>query len=662
MCSFKFFVRVLVAVVVVVIGAGSVTNVSGQNEKTDDCNIVKRCKKTGPSVRFPFYLSTNKLDSCVNSYPSGFKLFCRGKDTVLQFKYLSDTSVNGQQLSFSIDASVNEINYNSQEVILGSFMFTSPHALIRASLNSNSSSDIVAPFKISEGNLFLNNYTFFNCSSEGDRLFRSFVPSVTLFSNEASFQYYAFLSNSFYTFDVPIRSCTRKYSVSGAPLLLDYRISERHYDQLRMNWFTPNCRKCEASGEYCKFSNNTSSSSSSNLIRNGTSTVCFPIPAPPPAVRGIVPSALFIALVLAGVLYYVIRSRHLKEEDRQRIEMFMNDYKAMKPTRYSYVDIKKITNHFSEKLGQGGFGSVYKGQITDEIVVAVKVLNIDSKSNGDDFINEVGTIGRIHHVNVVRLVGYCADGCNRALVYEFQPNDSLQKFTYSAINNKNNFLGWEKMQEIALGIAKGIEYLHQGCAQQILHFDIKPHNILLDQTFTPKIADFGLAKLCSKDQSIVSMTMARGTIGYIAPEVFSRNFGKVSSKSDVYSFGMLLLEMVGARNNEAAVNSSDTYFPEWIYRRLEGGGEVAIQILEKEEDTNIARKLTIVGLWCIGWHPADRPSMTRVIQMLEKPDCPAMPPNPFGAASSAPFSAAYSVHSSLFSNELDVISESEKQD
>lgn len=335
--------------------------------------------------------------------------------------------------------------------------------------------------------------------------------------------------------------------------------------------------------------------------------------------------------------------------------MFMNDYKAMKPTRYSYVDIKKITNHFSEKLGQGGFGSVYKGQITDEIVVAVKVLNVDSKSNGDDFINEVRTIGRIHHVNVVRLVGYCADGCNRALVYEFQPNDSLQKFTYSATNHKNNFLGWEKMQEIALGIAKGIEYLHQGCAQQILHFDIKPHNILLDQNFNPKIADFGLAKLCSKDQSIVSMTMARGTIGYIAPEVFSRNFGKVSSKSDVYSFGMLLLEMVGARNNEAAEKSSDTYFPEWIYRRLEGGGEVAIQILEKEEDTNIARKLTIVGLWCIGWHPVDRPSMNLVIQMLEKPDCPAMPPNPFSATAS-------SIHSRLFSNELEVISESDKQD
>ncbi|GMN19784.1 hypothetical protein TIFTF001_042924 [Ficus carica] len=109
------------------------------------------------------------------------------------------------------------------------------------------------------------------------------------------------------------------------------------------------------------------------------------------------------------------------------------------------------------------------------------------------------------------------------------------------------FLGWKNLQDIALGIAKGIQYLRQGCDQRILHFDIKPHNVLLDHNFTPRISDFGLAKLCSKDRSIVSMTNARGTMGYIAPEVFSRNFGNVSYKSDVYSFGMLLLEMVGGR-------------------------------------------------------------------------------------------------------------------
>ncbi|GMN51708.1 hypothetical protein TIFTF001_020863 [Ficus carica] len=162
--------------------------------------------------------------------------------------------------------------------------------------------------------------------------------------------------------------------------------------------------------------------------------------------------------------------------------------------------------------------------LCNEVLVAVKILN-NFKGNGDEFINEVGTMGIIHHVNVARL-------------------------------------------DIALGIAKGIEYLHQGCDQQILHFDIEPHNILHDHNFKPKIYDFGLTKLCSKDQSIVSMTTARGTIGYIAPEVFSKNLGNVSYKSDVYSFGMLLLEMAG-------------------------------------------------GLWCIQWYSVSRPTMKAVVQMLE---------------------------------------------
>ena len=201
----------------------------------------------------------------------------------------------------------------------------------------------------------------------------------------------------------------------------------------------------------------------------------------------------------------------------------MEDYKALKPTRYSYADVKRITNQFIEKLAQGAYGAVFKGKLSSEIYVAVKILNI-FKGDGEEFINEVGTMGTIHHVNVVRLVGFCADGFRRALVYEFLPNDSLKKFISSV--DSNSFLGREKLQDTALGIAKGIEYLHQGCDQQILHFDIKPRNILLDQNFNPKISDFGLTKLCAKDQSAVSMTAAKGTISYIAPEVFSRNFGK----------------------------------------------------------------------------------------------------------------------------------------
>ncbi|KAJ7942806.1 Receptor-like protein kinase [Quillaja saponaria] len=199
-------------------------------------------------------------------------------------------------------------------------------------------------------------------------------------------------------------------------------------------------------------------------------------------------------------------------------------------------------------------------------------------------------MGKIHRVNIVQLVGFCADGLQRALVYEFLPKDSLESFI-SSPDMKNHFLGWEKLQDIAIGIAKGIEYLHQGCDHQILHFDIKPHNILLDQNFTPKISDFGMAKLCSKDQSIVSMTAARGTVGYIAPEIFSRNFGKVYYKSDVYSFRILLLEMVGRKKNVEVtlVNDTQIYYPGWIYNLLEEGEDLRIHIKEKK-DSEIAKK------------------------------------------------------------------------
>jgi serine/threonine protein kinase len=339
-----------------------------------------------------------------------------------------------------------------------------------------------------------------------------------------------------------------------------------------------------------------------------------------------------LLLLVFFAAFRVYSSDKAAKENQKRIENFLADYKAFKPTRYTYADIKRITNEFKDKLGQGAYGTVFKGQLSDEIFVAVKILN-NSTGNGEEFINEVGTMGKIHHVNVIRLVGYCADGFRRALVYDYLSNESLEKLI-SSEHGDASALSWEKLQDIALGMAKGIEYLHQGCDQRILHFDIKPHNILLDDNFNPKISDFGLAKLCSKDQSAVSMTTARGTLGYIAPEVFSRNFGNVSYKSDVYSFGMVLLEMVGGRKtiDDKIENNNQIYFPEWVYNSLDNGEELRIRI-EKEGDAQIAKKLTIVGLWCIQWHPVDRPSMNAVVQMLEGAgDTLTMPPSPFASA------------------------------
>ncbi|XP_006448346.2 uncharacterized protein LOC18051093, partial [Citrus clementina] len=358
------------------------------------------------------------------------------------------------------------------------------------------------------------------------------------------------------------------------------------------------CYHCENSGNYCGF-NTTSNSTicvavkhqkhelgplSVSLISTGTS------------IGGIVLSALVIFLI------YKSRESEKEKETQLKVEKFLENYRTVNPTRYTYKELKKITSRFKHRLGQGGYGSVFRGKLFNRIPVAVKMLE-HLKGNGQEFINEVATIGRIHHFHIVRLLGFCSEGNRRALIYEFMPNGSLEKFIFSKTNSSSHRpLSWEKLRKIAFGVARGVEYLHQGCNQRILHFDIKPHNILLDHNFQPKISDFGLAKLCSKDISIVSLTAARGTAGYIAPELFSRNFGEVSYKSDVYSYGMMLLEM---------------------------GGDLELRNVT-EIESMIARKLCMIGLWCIQVKPADRPSMTKVLEMLEGSiDDLQMPPKHF---------------------------------
>ncbi|KAM7528484.1 hypothetical protein LguiB_031894 [Lonicera macranthoides] len=260
------------------------------------------------------------------------------------------------------------------------------------------------------------------------------------------------------------------------------------------------------------------------------------------------PSIGILIIVALCLRMKIARKWWKKTGNYCNVETFLKNYGSLAPKKYRYSDVKKMTNSFKYKLGEGGFGSVYKGTLCDGSLVAVKVLK-ESKGNGEEFVNEVASISRTSHVNVVTLMGFCFEGPKRALIYEFMPNGSLEKFVYDGISSTNRQLGWDKSYRIAIGIARGLEYLHRGCNTRILHFDIKPQNILLDQDFIPKISDFGLAKLCPGKESTVSMLNARGTIGYIAPEVFCRNFGRVSHKSDVYSYGMMVLEMVGGRKN-----------------------------------------------------------------------------------------------------------------
>ncbi|KAH7840995.1 hypothetical protein Vadar_024280 [Vaccinium darrowii] len=219
-----------------------------------------------------------------------------------------------------------------------------------------------------------------------------------------------------------------------------------------------------------------------------------------------------------------------------------------------------------------------------------------------------------------------------ALIYEFMPNGSLDKFINDGGSATYCQLGWDALYQIAVGIARGLEYLHRGCNTQILHFDITPHNILLNEDFRPKIADFGLAKLCPQKESIISLVGARGTAGYIAPEVFSRNFGGVSHKSDVYSYGMMVLEMVGARKNTSVEvdRTSEIYFPHWVYKRLELDEELELHGVVDDKANGTVRKMIIVGLWCIQIDPSHRPSISRVVEMLEGSlESLQIPPKPF---------------------------------
>ncbi|XP_062120158.1 rust resistance kinase Lr10-like isoform X2 [Humulus lupulus] len=539
-----------------------------------------KCGWNDTAIRFPFGL---KHDQDQSAYP-GFELSCRGEHTVLEFPKLS--------LKFF----VQDIDYRAQRINL-----YDPDNCIKRKLLEIPDLPSISPFLFAGDEL--TSYSLFNCSIEG--VSGLYYKSRSCLAGPGYLIYYAKSQTAIE--DLPLY-CSKLNNFTTP--FLDVLDNDNDDNELILRWLEPNCKHCEENGKSCRLNNPTNLKSIECFHHEDTTLGA---------------AVLTVVLIL---VYHARNSNKQATEHKLRIERFLEDYNAMKPSRYTHADIKRMTSQFREKLGEGAYGTVYKGELSADVLVAVKILN-NSKGNGEEFINEVGTIGRIHHVNVVRLVGYCADGANRALVYEFLPNGSLQQFISSP--DSVHFLGWEKLKDITLGIAKGIEYLHQGCDQRILHFDIKPQNVLLDDNFTPKISDFGLAKLCSKDQSIVSITTARGTMGYIAPEVFSRNFGMISYKSDIYSFGIMLLEMVGGKKITDV--KEEVYYPEWIYNLLEEGEDLVIHI-DKEEDTKIAKKLAIVGLWCIQWHPTDRPSMKVVVQMLEREEKLTLPPNPFASTDS----------------------------
>ncbi|CAL5342872.1 unnamed protein product [Camellia sinensis] len=270
--------------------------------------------------------------------------------------------------------------------------------------------------------------------------------------------------------------------------------------------------------------------------------------------------------------------------------------------------------NFNDKLGEGGFGMVFHGTLSDGTKVVVKHLNGFGHVK-KSFLAEVETIGNIHHVNLVRLVGFCAEKSYRLLVYEYMSNGSMDKWIFQ--RHQELTLGWQSRKKIIMDIAKGLTYLHEECRQKTFHLDIKPQNILLDEHFNAKISNFGLSKLIDKDQSQV-VTMMKGTPGYLAPEWLS---SIITEKVDVYNFGVAVLEMLcGQKILDRSQPEEDMYLLS-LFKRKEKE-EKLLDIVDKyNDDMQIHRaevgEMMGVAMWCLQSDFSRRPSMSVVVKVLE---------------------------------------------
>ncbi|PKU79443.1 G-type lectin S-receptor-like serine/threonine-protein kinase LECRK3 [Dendrobium catenatum] len=283
---------------------------------------------------------------------------------------------------------------------------------------------------------------------------------------------------------------------------------------------------------------------------------------------------------------------------------------------FTYKELQEATKGFSEELGRGACGTVYTGYLCPELTgtpnLAVKQLRDFHPDIDKEFTNEVKSIGETQHKNLVRLLGYCNQDTKRLLVYEYMSKGSLASYLFSKIRPP-----WKQRVEIMLGIARGLRYLHEECTTQIIHCDIKPQNVLLDENFNPRVSDFGLAKLLKTDQTRTN-TGIRGTKGYVAPEWFRNSV--ISAKVDVYSFGVMVMEILFCRRNvENEMEEEKALLTFWVSDCYNDGRIDALLEGDEEAMADMGRveRFLMVALWCVQEEPALRPTMGQVMQMLE---------------------------------------------
>ncbi|KAK3183963.1 hypothetical protein Dsin_031249 [Dipteronia sinensis] len=326
-------------------------------------------------------------------------------------------------------------------------------------------------------------------------------------------------------------------------------------------------------------------------------------------VAGSVAGGIFIIGVVTVLFIVKIRRSEVEEQEEDCIKLVPG-----MPVRFSYEELRVATNDFKERIGGGGFGTVYKGAVQNGMMIAVKRL--DRLGQGmREFLAEVETIGSLHHFNLVRLIGFCVERSSRLLVYEYMCNGSLDKWIF--IRDERPCLDWQTRKKIILDIAKGLAYLHEDCRHRIIHLDIKPQNILLDENFGAKVSDFGLSQLINRDESQVHATM-RGTPGYIAPEWRK---SKITVKVDIYSFGIVLLEVVSARRNlDSSRSESSCHLLKLLQTKAEEDRllDIVENLEENVQDVSEEMiRMIKIGAWCLQDDPRKRPSMSTVVKMLE---------------------------------------------
>ncbi|XP_075523139.1 cysteine-rich receptor-like protein kinase 15 [Primulina tabacum] len=359
-----------------------------------------------------------------------------------------------------------------------------------------------------------------------------------------------------------------------------------------------------------------------------------PPPLPPPPQQPVSPpgpekndNTVIIASVSVGVglivavLASILLIKRAKKKPKEELEPAQpaRDINVVDSLQYDFSGIKAATDDFSvsTKLGQGGFGVIYKGKLTNGQDIAVKRLSLDSRQGDVEFKNEVLLLAQLQHKNLVRLLGFSMEGKERLLVYEFVKNRSLDKFIFDPI--RHNDLDWEIRYKIICGISKGLLYLHEESRLKIIHRDLKASNILLDGDKNPKIADFGKARLFDVNETQANTNKIVGTYGYMSPEYAM--YGQFSAKSDVFSFGVLILEIISGKQNRSYKNGEDVedlLSLVWKHWRQETAEDIIDPVLLRVGSNTLAGILRCIhiGLLCVQDNPSDRPAMGSVVLML----------------------------------------------